>query len=57
MLSDGRLEVGLGAGWKRWTTSARASRWTLPKVRVERMIEHTQVLQGLFADGPFSFSR
>ena len=37
---------------RRSTTTARASRWIRPGVRVDRMIEHTAVLKGLFADGP-----
>ena len=56
LLSDGRLEVGVGAGWMTedytWTgiTHDRAG------VRIDRMIEAIEVLRGLWADGPFSFS-
>src|SRR6478735_10352404 len=56
MLSEGRLEVGIGAGWKRLDYDRSGIPMDAPKVRVDRMIEHTKVLQGLFADGPFSFS-
>ena len=31
VVSEGRLEVGLGAGWKRPTTTDPASPWTLPR--------------------------
>jgi probable F420-dependent oxidoreductase len=56
VLSEGRLEVGLGAGWKRLDYERSGITMDSPKVRVERMIEHTQVLKGLFAKGPFSFA-
>ena len=56
VLSDGRLEVGLGAGWKALDYERSGIPMDSPKVRVDRMIEHTQVLAGLFGDGPFSFA-
>jgi probable F420-dependent oxidoreductase len=55
LLSDGRLEVGLGAGWMTedytWTGIAhdRAG------VRIDRMIEAIAVLRGLWGDDAFSF--
>jgi probable F420-dependent oxidoreductase len=55
MLSEGRLEVGLGAGWKNLDYSRSGIPMDRPKVRVDRMIEYTAVLRGLFAEGPFSF--
>jgi probable F420-dependent oxidoreductase len=55
LLSEGRLEVGLGAGWKRLDYDRSGIPMDAPKVRVDRMIEHTKVLEGLFADGAFSF--
>jgi probable F420-dependent oxidoreductase len=55
VLSAGRLEVGLGAGYNvddyRWSGIAMGP----PKVRVDRLEEYVAVLRGLFADGPFSF--
>ena len=54
-LSEGRLEVGLGAGWKRLDYDRSGIPMDSPKVRVDRMIEHAIVLKGLFAEGPFSF--
>src|SRR3954451_22043846 len=56
LLSEGRLEVGVGAGWKRLDYDRSCIPMDPPKVRVDRMIEHTKVLKGLFADGSFSFS-
>ncbi len=56
VVSGGRLEVGLGAGWKRLDYERSGIPMDPPKVRVDRMIEHTQVLRGLFGRGPFSFA-
>ncbi|MEY2571747.1 MAG: hypothetical protein QOE63_2097 [Acidimicrobiaceae bacterium] len=56
VLSEGRLEVGVGAGWKSLDYQRSGIPMEAPKVRVDRMIEHTKVLKGLFADGPFSFT-
>src|SRR3954454_24657853 len=56
LLSEGRLEVGLGAGWKRKDYESSGIIMDPPKVRVDRMIEHMKVLKGLFSEGPFSFT-
>lgn len=55
-LSEGRLEVGLGAGWKNVDYQRSGIPMDPPKVRVDRMIEYVAVLRGLFAPGPFSFN-
>lgn len=55
VLSEGRLEVGLGAGWKRSDYDRSGIQMDRPGVRVDRMIEHTTVLKGLFGGGPFTF--
>ena len=56
LLSDGRLELGLGAGWM--LTDYAAAGITLDRagVRIDRMVETLHILDGLFADGPFSFA-
>jgi probable F420-dependent oxidoreductase len=55
VISEGRLEVGLGAGYNvddyRWSGIAMDP----PKVRVDRLVEYVAVLRGLFADGPFTY--
>jgi probable F420-dependent oxidoreductase len=55
IISEGRLEVGLGAGYNtndyRWSGIAMDP----PKVRVDRLVEYVAVLRGLFADGPFTY--
>ena len=55
LLSEGRLELGIGAGWKRTDYTASGIPMDRPGVRVDRMIETIAVLRGLFAPGPFSF--
>ena len=52
LLSEGRLEVGLGAGWKKLDYDRSGIPMEAPKVRVDRMIEHTKILKALFADEP-----
>jgi probable F420-dependent oxidoreductase len=54
-ISEGRLEVGLGAGWKRLDYDRSGIPMDPPKVRVDRMIEHTAVLRGLFGGEPVTF--
>ena len=56
LLSQGRLEVGLGAGWKRLDYDRSGIPMDRPGVRVSRMIEHAEVLRRLFADGPADFA-
>jgi probable F420-dependent oxidoreductase len=56
LLSDGRLEVGLGAGWMRADYDAAGMPYDEPAVRVERMEEGLRIVKGLMAGGPFSFS-
>ena len=53
--SGGRLEVGLGAGWKTLDYTRTGIPMDRPGVRVSRMLEHLQVLRGLWSDGEFSF--
>lgn len=54
-LSGGRLEVGIGAGWKRLDYDQSGIPMDPPKVRVDRLIESVQVLRALFRPDPVSF--
>ncbi|MGZ4757215.1 MAG: TIGR03621 family F420-dependent LLM class oxidoreductase, partial [Acidimicrobiia bacterium] len=55
LLSDGRLELGVGAGWM--TEDYERGGFTLDSagVRIARLDESLTVMKGLMADGPFSF--
>ncbi len=54
-LSEGRLEVGLGAGWKAVDYERSGIPMDRPGTRVSRLMEHCAVLKGLWSQGPFSF--
>jgi probable F420-dependent oxidoreductase len=56
VLSDGRLDIGLGAGWNRPEHDAIGIPFDPAATRVDKLAEAIQVLKGCFADGPFSFS-
>jgi probable F420-dependent oxidoreductase len=56
VLSEGRLEVGLGAGWKKLDYDRSGIAMDPPKVRVDRMIEHTKILKGLFTQESVTFA-
>jgi probable F420-dependent oxidoreductase len=56
LLSEGRFELSLGAGWMKTDYEEAGLTYDTPKVRVERFEEAVQVVQGLLrTDGPFSF--
>jgi probable F420-dependent oxidoreductase len=56
ILSGGRLEIGLGAGWNLDEYRAAGLRYDRFEVRHERMAEALHVLKGLFADRAFDFA-
>jgi probable F420-dependent oxidoreductase len=56
LLSDGRLELGLGAGWMTVDYEKAGIPLDPPGVRVARLGEALAVVKGLMGDGPFSFS-
>lgn len=55
LLSDGRLEFGLGAGWQRTDYEASGMPYDPPGIRIDRFEEGLAVIKGLWGDGPFSF--
>jgi len=56
VLSEGRFELSLGAGWMKTDYEEAGLTYDTPRVRVERFEEAVQVVQGLLrTDGPFSF--
>jgi len=56
VLSDGRFEVGLGAGWKKEEYDQVGIPFDPPGTRVGRLEETVRVLKGLWADGPLTFT-
>jgi probable F420-dependent oxidoreductase len=56
VLSGGRVEFGLGAGWKATDYEQSGIRQDPAGVRVDRLVESVAVLKGLWADGPFSYA-
>ena len=55
VLSNGRMDLGLGAGWKRVDYVEAGMDYDPPGVRIERMDESLQIIRSLFADGPVNF--
>jgi probable F420-dependent oxidoreductase len=55
VLSGGRLEVGLGAGWMASDYEQSGIAYDDPAIRVDRFEEGLAVLVGLFGAEPFSF--
>lgn len=56
LLSGGRFELGLGAGFSRPEYEAAGLPFDPPGVRVDRLAEALQVFKGLFGAAPFTFA-
>jgi probable F420-dependent oxidoreductase len=56
VLSGGRVEIGLGAGWKEEDYRAGGFDFDPPADRVARLAESIQVLTGLFTAASFTFT-
>lgn len=55
VLSDGRVEIGLGAGWMVSDYEASGIPFDRPGVRIDRFVEALHVIKAAMGDGPFSF--
>jgi probable F420-dependent oxidoreductase len=55
-LTDGRCELGIGAGWMKTDYDAIGLPYDSAGVRIARLDEALQVIKGCWSDGPFSFS-
>ncbi len=55
VLSGGRLDVAMGAGWNKPEYAAVGLPFDPVGARIARLTEAIAVLKGCFADGPFSF--
>jgi len=56
VLSGGRLELGMGAGWMRSDYEQSGIACDSPRVRIDRLEEGLAVVKGLLDGGKFSFS-
>ena len=56
VLSGGRLEVAMGAGWNQPEYAAIGIPFDPVPTRVSRLAEAVAVVKGCFADGPFSYA-
>jgi probable F420-dependent oxidoreductase len=54
-ISEGRLEVGIGAGWKATDYEHSGIPMDRPGVRVDRMVEHAAILKSLLAGETTTF--
>jgi probable F420-dependent oxidoreductase len=56
LLSGGRFELGMGAGWLSSDYEQSGIGWDPPGMRIDRLEEGLAVVKGLLAGGRFSFS-
>ena len=56
VLSGGRVDIGIGAGWMTSDFEAAGMPYDRPGVRIDRFEEALAVIKGAMADGPFSFT-
>jgi probable F420-dependent oxidoreductase len=56
LLSDGRLDFGLGAGWKATDYEQTGIPFDPPGTRIERMAEALQIIKRFFTGGSVSFT-
>ena len=56
VLSDGRIDIGLGAGWMTSDYEQAGIPYDPPGVRIDRFVEGLAVIKGVMAPGPFSFA-
>lgn len=55
VLSDGRVEIGLGAGWMRSDYEQLGIPYDRAGVRIDRFVEGLAVIRGAMGAGPFDF--
>ncbi len=55
VLSDGRLEFGLGAGWMKSDYDQAGMTYDEPGVRISRLREAVRIVKGLFSDEKVDF--
>lgn len=55
LLSDGRLEIGIGAGWMISDYEQSGIPYDRAGVRIDRMVEGIEIIRRSMSQGPFSF--
>ena len=55
VLSNGRMDLGMGAGWMRSDYEEAGLDYDRPGVRIDRLIESLHIVRGLLGDGPVTF--
>ena len=55
VLSEGRVEIGLGAGWMTSDYEQSGIQHDRAGIRIDRFVEGLAVIRGAMAPGPFSF--
>jgi probable F420-dependent oxidoreductase len=56
LLSDGRFDLGLGAGWLATDYQQAGIPYDSPGTRISRMEEGLKIIKGMFAGEPFTFT-
>ncbi len=56
VLSDGRVDIGLGAGWMVSDYEQAGMPYDSAGVRIDRFVEGLAVIKGVMGPGPFSFA-
>lgn len=56
LLSDGRFDLGLGAGWLKADYEQSGIPYDSPGTRIERLEEALKIIKGILAGGTYSFS-
>ena len=55
LMTDGRFELGIGAGWMEADYRWSGMQFDPPGVRVSRLAESVQIIRGLWDEGPVTF--
>ena len=55
VVSGGRMEFGIGAGWMRTDYDGAGMIYDRPGIRIDRMTESLEIVRGLWAEGPLTF--
>jgi probable F420-dependent oxidoreductase len=56
LLSEGRLELGMGAGWMKGEYERAGIPFERAGLRIDRLEESVKIVKGLFGEGPVNFA-